>query len=187
MAAIRAHDVAAITRLTHPASLACIDDTTREFFDFVLAREVTNARTAAGYRIVRVAPVPPGAAHGVPPNLFRDPVPPTHEFQVELGTDAVSTTTVIRQVARLDGAWYTVVACPTAEGLERFRERQIQTREERTKAEALAAQLTEPLLSELRTLLGAQRRVDAIRRYRESSGTDLTTAVGVVNVLSGRK
>jgi hypothetical protein len=186
VAAIRAHDVAAITRLTHPASLACIDDATREFFDFVLAREVTNARTAAGYRIVRVAPVPPGASHGVPPDLFRYPVPATHEFQVELGTDAASTT-VIRQIAQLDGAWYTVLPCPTTEGLERFREQQVQTREQRARAEALAAQLKEPLLSELRTLLGAQRRNDAIRRYREASGTDMTTAVGVVNVLSGRK
>jgi hypothetical protein len=187
MAGIANHDLAAITRLTHPASLACIDGASREFFDVLLAREVANAPKAAGYTIVSIVPVPPGLSAGGTPSLFRYPVPPSHEFQVELRTGPTSTTTLIREIAQLDGAWYTVRVCPTPDGLERFRESQIRAREQRARAEALAAQLEDPLGSELRTLLEAQRRVDAIRRYREASGTDLTTAVGVVDVLSGRK
>jgi hypothetical protein len=159
MAAVAARDVQAIVRLTHPASRACMDETTREFFDVVLAREADHVLTA-GFTIVSIAPVPPGAPVGTSPDLFRYPVLPTHEFQVEFRRGGpTSTTTLVRQIAPLDGAWYTVLVCPTREGLARFRERQVE----------------------------ARRRIDAVRRYREASGTDLTTAVGVIDVLSGRR
>jgi hypothetical protein len=186
MAAIRDRDVAAITRLTHPASLACIDDASRAFFDSILRGELRHAATVAGYRITRIAPAGAPSLPGVPDGMFREPVAATHEFQVDFGANAASTT-LIRRIAPLDGAWYTVVPCPTAEGLERFRERDVRRREQRAQAETLAAELKEPLVSELKALLAAHRRLDAVRRYREASGADLTTAVAVIDVLSGRE
>jgi len=186
MDAIRARDVGAIRRLTHPASLACIDDASRAFFDSVFKGELRYARTIAGYRITRIGPASALSVPGIPDTLFREPVPATHEFQVDADA-ASSSTTIIRRIARLDGAWYIVVPCPTAEGLERFREREVRRREQRAQAETLAAELKEPLVSELKALLAAGRRVDAVRRYREASGTDLTTAVTVMDVLSGRE
>jgi hypothetical protein len=187
MAAVAAHDLAALVQLTHPGSRACMDETTREFFDVLLAREANHALTPSGFTIVSIAPAPAGAPPGTPPGLVRYPVLPTHEFQVEFATGPTSSTTLVRQIAPLDGAWYSVLACPTAEGLVRFRERGVQAREQRVRAEALAGEMTAPLTAELRALLQAGRRVEAVRRYREASGTDLTTAVGVIDVLSGRR
>src|SRR5207302_11222963 len=139
----------ALKRLVHPASLACVDEASREFFDFVFAREVAST-PVGGYKIVRIASLAPGAAPGVPPNLFRYPVPPTHEIQIDFKPAPTTAATVIRQIALLDGAWYAVWACPTAAGLARFRERQVQMQAPRTRAEALAADGEAPLRPGLR-------------------------------------
>ncbi len=186
MDAIRTRDVDALTRLTHSASRACVDDASRPFFDSVLEGDLRHARAVAGYRITRIVPAGALSVPGVSDTLFREPVAATHEFQVDFGT-AASQTTLIRRIAPVDGAWYIVVPCPTPDGLERFREREVRRREQRAQAEALAAGLKEPLVSELKALLAAGRRLDAVRRYREASGTDLTTAVSVVDVLRGRE
>jgi hypothetical protein len=53
------------------------------------------------------------------------------------------------------------------------------------KAEAakLASELKEPLLSELKRLLQQGHRGEAIKKYSKEAGTDMTTAVQVINAL----
>jgi hypothetical protein len=55
----------------------------------------------------------------------------------------------------------------------------------RQKAEArkLASELKDPLLSELKQLLQAHDRVTAIKKYSQETGSDMTTAVQVIDVL----
>jgi len=186
MAAVSARDLSALKRLVHPASLACVDDTNRDFFDFVFARELRE-RPVATYRVTRIDPLPGPPPLPGSPALFRYPVRPTHEVQIDFETEPARSTTLVRQIALVHGAWFEVVVCPTAEGVQAFRQRQQAAERQRIRAAELAAAIQEPLLSELRGLLGHRQRLQAIKRYQEQSGADVTTAVAVIDVLEGRQ
>jgi hypothetical protein len=187
MAAVSASDAAALRRLLHPAVLACIDDKTREFFDSMLARDL-RARPTAGYRISRVERLRPDGGGGLwPADMFRYPVAPTRQIQIDFETGPSSSTTLVREIALSKGSWLWVLPCPNAKGVAFFREQQVKGQRQRAQAEQLAAGIGEPLRSEIRQLLAEQRRVEAIKKYREASGLDLTTAVQVIDVIQAQK
>ena len=50
----------------------------------------------------------------------------------------------------------------------------------------LASSVKEPLLSELKAMLREGQKVSAIRKYRDASGADLSTAKRVVELLESR-
>ena len=128
MSAVVANDIAAVRRVIHPASLACIDDSNRDFFDFILANEVRDRPGASSYRITRIGPATGIADSLVPPGMFRYPVQPTHEVQIDFQRGPNRSTTVIRQIARSGASWFEVLPCPTPDGLEAFRRRQSERR-----------------------------------------------------------
>src|SRR5262245_34039661 len=146
MAAVIARDVSALKRVIHPASLACIDDTTRDFFDFVLGRELRE-RPISTYRVTRIGPLEKFPLLPGSPEQFRFPVPPTHEVQIDFDRGPGRSTTLIRAIAFADGAWFEVLVCPTAEGMRTFRRRQQAAAEQRARATQLASTIQEPLLS----------------------------------------
>ena len=184
MAAVTSRDLAALKRLVHPASLACIDDTTRDFFDVLFGRQLRE-RPISTYRLTRVGPFKGAPSSLVPPEYVRYPVSPTHEVQIDFETGPNRSTTLIRAIAFTNGAWFEVLVCPTAEGLRVFRQRQQAAEQQRARASQLATAIQEPLLSELRQLLSQQHRMQAIKKYQEQSGVDTTTAVAVIDVLEG--
>ena len=53
-------------------------------------------------------------------------------------------------------------------------------------ARALADDLRDPLLSEVRGLLAQPSRVEAINRYRAAAGVDTTTATQVIDMLDSK-
>ena len=120
------------------------------------------------------------------PSLFRYPVPPTHEVQIDFETSGGRSKTLVRMLAPSEGAWREVLPCPTVDSVRMFRERQAAAKEQRAGAEQLAAAIDEPLLSELRQLLAGRHRIEAIRTYQERSGLDVTTAMQVIDVIDGR-
>jgi len=84
------------------------------------------------------------------------------------------------------GTWFIVLGCPTLKGIEFFHERREGERQQ-ARAKQLAGELQEPLLSEIRNLLGQNRRVDAIKRYQSSANVDLTIASQVIDALAAER
>ena len=170
-------------RLVHPRSLACITDDNRDFFHELFARDVRRPLDGP-FRVASVAILSAAAPPLIPSELGAYPVPPTHRIQIDVTTGPTSSVTVIRDLKVHDGVWLVVVPCPTAEGLEVFRAATRRTAEQETRATALVEELREPLRSELTSLLREGRRVDAMKRYSEASGEDLTMAKRVVDLLA---
>jgi len=189
VAAIRSQDLAALRRLIHPATLACIDDENREYFDFVFANELQLRSDLAGdFRITRIDPVGDGSvsAEGLP-GILSYPVKPSYEFQIDVDRSAYSSLTLMRPLALHEGRWHVVLTCPSEKGLAFFRENRKRGEEQRVRAEQLASELSDPVRSEIRALLEQGQRIPAVNRYRETTGVDLTTAMLVINLLGEKK
>jgi hypothetical protein len=189
IAAISAHDVERLKKLYHPASLACITAENRDVFDFVFVKDLSYAEDLkGGYSVTGFEAIDAAtAAANEMGGMFSNPVPPTHQFQIDTSTDSGNRSlTLIRMAAAHDGAWFIVLGCPTAQGLAYFRERRAEGERQRAHAADLAGKLPDPLASEIRSLLAQERRVDAIKRYQSATGVDITIAVQVIDALGKR-
>ena len=143
LAAITAQDLSALKRQVHPASLACIGDANQDFFDVIFARTLERIPLPV-YRLTAVSRT---GSNLPPPEFARYPVPPTHQVQIDFRTASGKDVTLVRLIAPSDGVWFEVIACPTAEGLQAFRQRQAEAQEQRAKVEQLVQGLREPLRS----------------------------------------
>lgn len=159
----------------------------REYFDYLFANDLRGAPRAQ-YKTASISPLPPNPQpFGLPAEMFAYPVRPTHQVQIDFETGPTSSVTVIRVIAVLSGSWFDVLPCPTAEGVQYFREHVAAGERQKARARQLAADLKAPLLSELKGLLRQQRKIDAIKRYQEAAGVDLTTAVQVIEVIEAKR
>jgi hypothetical protein len=189
VAAIASCDATELKQLYDPASLACATPANHDYFDFVFEVELSYAAALrGGYVLTRFAAIDPAiAAASEFGGLFTNPVWPTHQFQIDTPSDGChASLTLMRPVARRDGAWFIVVGCPSVRGLAFFRERRAEGEAQRARAGELAAALREPLLSEIRGLLAQHQRVAAIKRYQGAAKVDPTTAAQVIDVLAAR-
>ena len=64
-----------------------------------------------------------------------------------------------------------------------MRQQLVEAAEQKKRAAQLLADLKDPLRSELTDLLRREQKIDAIKKYQQAAGVDLTTAVGVINAL----
>jgi hypothetical protein len=179
MEAVQSKDPAKVKRFFHPKVLACLNDQTREYFEHSFAQEVRHD-IKGGYRVTRIAPLdtPPSW----PADSFTYPVQPTHEIQVEFGE-----TVLIRYLAAANGTWYEVDPCPTEKGVALVHEQIVKGAEQRKHATQLAAELKDPLLTEVKSLLGRGQLIDAVKKYQAGTGTDLTTSRMVIEILRQRR
>ena len=189
VAAVTSQDREGLKKLFHPATLACITDENRDFYDFVFANELRHgAELHGGYTLTHFDPLDADAASaGTMGGMFPNPVPPTHQLQLDTPLDSRNhSLTIIRTVAERDGAWFIVFGCPTTEALAMFRARHAEGERQQAHAKQLAGALQEPLLSEVKDLLAHNRRIDAIKRYQLAANVDLTTATQVIDVLASQ-
>jgi hypothetical protein len=177
MNAMRSPDSASVRRFLHPQVLACLNDQTREYFDYVAAQEISR-KVSGAYQVLKVAPMqgPPPAF--LPADSFTYPVQPTYEVQVDSGD-----TTFVRYLAPAGGSWYEVYPCPNQKGMAFMHQQIVLGTEQRKQAAQLAAELKDPVLGEVQALLKQKRTIEAIKRYREATGADLTTAKMVVELI----
>ena len=141
VAAVVAHDSENLKKLMHPASLACVSEVNRDYFDFVSNQDFRNASALrGGYKLTSFAPLEAETATmSEMGGLLRNPAPPTHQFQIDTPFDANNRSlTLMRLGAQSDGAWFIVTGCPTEQGLAFFRERMAAGAEQQTRARALA-------------------------------------------------
>ena len=182
VAAVNARDAERFRRLVHPKSLACITDGNRDFYDEWVARAFRHTLPDT-YRLQSVRVLGPNAAAMVPSGMAINPVPPTHQIQIDAETGPYRSLSILLQVALSAGAWLQVMPCPTAEGLAAFRAAKKATAAQSVRVKALADGLQDPLRSEIAALVKAGKKLDAVKRYQAASGEDLTTARGVVEAL----
>ena len=190
VAAITSQDSAGLKNLLHPTSLACINRENRDYFDFIFAKELSyGTELRGGYTLTRFGLLDAGAASASEMgDMFRNPVTPTHQFQIDTPFDNKNHSLMIQRMAvEQGGTWFIVLGCPTPKGIEFFRERRAEGERQQARAKQLAGELQEPLLSEIRNLLGQNRRVDAIKRYQGSANVDLTTASQVIDALAAER
>ncbi len=183
IAAMQSKDKAAMERLYHPAVRACMNPATKEFFDFVLEREVQDA-AAGAYHVAKITPMQQPAPTFLPEEDVKYPVRPAYEVQIAVEH---SDLTYIRFLAPANGSWYEVYPCPNQKGMAYLREQQKEGAEQRKKVAQLAAGLKDPLRSELKDLLRQERKIDAVKKYQAAASVDLTTAVLVMDALQKSK
>jgi hypothetical protein len=180
IAALRSKDPAQVKAFLHPKVRACINDRTKEYFDFLLAHEA-ELNVNGNYKVTGVEThTGPAPLFGMPDDGFYYPVQPTHEVQIQFDQ---GNTVLIRLLAEDRGSWYEVFPCPTDKGMAFMREQMRERDEQQKKIAQLASELKDPLLAELKDLVKQQRIFDAVKKYQESTGADLTTSRMVVRVL----
>jgi len=190
VAAVAAQDGDNLKKLMHPASLACISEANRDYFDFVLTQDLRYASAlGVGYKLSSFAPIDAqNAAMTEMGGLVQNPVPPTHQFQIDTPFDANNrSVTVMRVAAPVGDTWFIVTGCPTEKGLAFFLERMAAAAQQQAHARSLANELRDPLLSEIRALLAEHKRIDAIKRYGAASGADTATAMQVIDTLENNR
>jgi hypothetical protein len=177
--AVRSNDRARMEQLFHPLVRACINASTKPFFDFVLDNEA-HSGGAGPYKVTKISPLqgPPPAL--LPGDGFPYPVEPTYEVQIEFEKSNLIS---IHFLALSNGSWFEAFPCPSEKGMAFMRQKSAEGAEHEKKAAQLLADLKDPLRSELKDLLRQQRKIDAIQKYQAASSMDLTTAVAVINAL----
>ena len=168
-----------LTRFLHPQVRACIDGRTREFFEFgdlLRPKDLTSR-----HRITKLTPQSgPGNLFILPEDGFAYPVQPTYELTLEAGQED---TQIIRFLAPSGGSWYFVEPCPNEKGLAFFRESLIKGAEQKRRAAVLVSELKDPLLSELKDPLRQHQKIVAVKKYRQSTGQDLTLSMMVMDAI----
>ena len=183
VAAITAHDAAALKALYHPATRACMNAENADFFEFLFSSDLRfESDLKEGYKLTGFDTADPSIVEGnAMGGMLPQPVAPTNQFQIDtMGTRVV---TIVHLAAEKDGTWFIIAGCPTEKGLAMFRERRGQGAQQQAQTRDLVSKLGEPLLSEIKELLAQNRRIDAIKRYQDAAKVDLTTAAGVIDAL----
>lgn len=182
VAAVRSHDPARVLALFHPKVLACRNDSTHDYFDYLASQNLRQV--PLGKYTSSVSPLPASGPPAIlPATMFKYPVQPTYQMQLDWNNSPTRSVTVMRNIAAQDGRWFMVEACPSAEGMKFFRDNLARRQQQQAHVQALAAKVKDPLRSQLRALLKQGRKIDAARKYQAATGADLTTAVQVVDIL----
>ncbi len=178
--ALRSKDPARIRAFLHPQVLACLNDKTREYFDY-LARSEANDEVSGEYQVTRIGLLNgPAPMLGLPEDGFRYPFQPVYEVHIEFQSGRLE---LIRFLGESRGEWFEVYPCPNEKGIALVHEYIVRGEEQRQKVARLVAELKDPLLSELKALVKQERIIDAVKKYQTATDADITTARMVVGVL----
>jgi hypothetical protein len=177
--ALQSKDKARLERLFHPAVRACINPSTQEFFDIGIERLMDPAPSGP-YRITKLAPMTGPFPAFLPEDGFRAPVQPTYDLNLQFDqTDVV----MAIFLAQSNGAWYEVFPCPNEKGMAYFRQTLVDYAEAQKKAAQVAADLKDPLRSELMDLIRQEQYGRVVDKIRDATGVDTGMAMRVMNLL----
>src|SRR5579872_1155834 len=183
IAALRSQDTARIRKFLHPQVLACMNEKTQEYFDY-LSRSEAGDDVEGDYKITRIAPLNgPAPLLGLPEDGFRYPIQPSYEVHVEFQDGRLE---LIRFLAEAHGTWFELYPCPNEKGVAVVHDYMARGEEQRQRAARLAAELKDPLLRDLKALVKQQRIIDAVKKYQAATDADLTTARMVIGVLEAQ-
>ena len=178
--AINAHDLKALRRLVAPKTLACYNARTEPYLTEWLERQ-TKDPISNPYTIT-VEPYEDSEIHSSA--LFTLPVPPTHQMNITTqsgGKDVV----LGRPIAYQGGRWYETAPCPTDLGMDHLADRDQAAAAKQARLDALYNGLKDPLLSDLKKLIGENRIKEACEKYCIAQKLDYKTGCAVVKRLAG--
>lgn len=181
VAANNAQDASAMNALLHPKSLACVTPENRDFYDRAVAVSMRQF-IPADYHFTDT---PVGEKDTLPLDGYETfPIRPTHEIQVEYSGGPEESGTVIFWLIAENGRWYKDDPCINAVIIKHFHDDlpNIKAREQANKT--LVAQIPQPLLSELTSLLKEGRSATASKRYAQATGKDNDTSLAVIDELA---
>ena len=169
--------------LLHEKSRACINSQTQPYFDWIFTRQFRYA-IPEEYK-VSTQPLSKPAGSSLDKSAY--PVAPTHQVQIDFHTTPYRSTSIVVMASKDGGNWREILPCPSPEAVAGAQRSVAETDRQNRRINMLAAQVAEPLRSEIIAMARAGRRIDAIRRYAEATGEDLVIARGVVEHLLQEK
>jgi len=176
----RTDNPAQLVRFLHPKVRACINDQTREFFEFDQLNLL--AGLTPKHHITKLAPwTQPGPLFGLPADGFEYRVQPTYELNLD---SLDSDTAFVIFLAPVGDTWYMVVPCPNEKGMAVYREMVATKKARDERIASLASELRDPLRSELREQIKAGRIVEAAEKYKQINGLeDVFLAIAVMKTI----
>jgi hypothetical protein len=177
--ALQSNDKAGLERLFHPAVRACINSSTREFFDIGIAR-LMDPSPRGKYIITKLAPMTGPMPAFLPEDGFRVPVNPTYDMNLQFDQSDVVMAIFL---AQWNGGWYEVFPCPNEKGMAYFRQSLVDYAAAEKKAAEVAASLNEPVRIEIRNLLRQKDYGRVVDKVRAATGVDTGMAMRVMNLL----
>jgi hypothetical protein len=175
--ATNARNLAGLNALLHPKSLACITSENKDFYDRSLVFSVRQP-IFPDYHFTdkTISATDPLPAVG----YATFPLRPTHEIQIEYTNGVEITGMVMFWLVNENGRWYKDDPCINADVIKQFHDDlpHIKAQEEETRA--LVAEMKEPLLSEIKSLIQQGKTSSAAHRYSQATGKDGSTAMFVI-------
>ncbi|MFQ6078437.1 MAG: hypothetical protein ACE5NJ_04780, partial [Thermodesulfobacteriota bacterium] len=182
VAAINARDILKLKRLVHPECLACITDQNHDYYEDYFSREIEE-EIPGNYKISNIKPIGKDEPL-LMSEAFSYPVRPTHWVQIDFQRGPYDFASVLRQIVKLNEAWFLVVPCPTPNTVKQFREAKVAGKKQKERAKALFKKLRDPLLSELKELLKEGKKIQAWKRYSSETKESLSMAKEVLLLLN---
>lgn len=180
--AVNSKDVERLKSLIHPASLACMNENNKDYFDYLFAKDMRHVLPDnAKFSFSKVT-------SRLEPSVYEDfPVQPTTKLQLDysLSKDSsnIHEVTKIVFLAKDAEKLKIVMPCPTEEGMKKFREVQAVKDEQAEQTKERLVSIPPELKSELLVMLKAGQKIDAIKHYREKTGVGLAEAKDFIELL----
>lgn len=171
--------------LLHPKSRVCINAQTQPYYDWIFSHQLRHTIPATAYKIA----TEPLSGEQTPASDGKSdyPLRPTHRLQIDFETGPYSSTSIILLIVRDGARWREVLPCPRPETMPGIRAAEAGGAEQERRVQSLDAKLTDPLRAEIIALARKGQRIDAIKKYRDATGEDLSTAKSVVDLLVPRE
>ncbi len=175
VAAINAKDSAKLWSYLAPETRACVTPENKDFYDAIFGSQMED--TIPPNYLLELLPVNEGNVKAVS-GLAYFPVKPEHQLQIDYqtGNDGGS---IILYLVRQNGRWFADQPCSTEKAIADFRA----GAPDRAHYKDLAAQITDPLRSQLLKLLAAGDTPTAIDKYKSATNSDTRTAMLVLHAL----
>lgn len=175
VSAWNAKDVSRLRSLYHEKSRTCVTSGDADFYNQIIALEMQTP-IPSNYT-VSVQPVNQQNLQALGTFMVL-PVPPERELHIDYqqGNDVGS---VVLYLVRNNGRWLADYPCATPQEIKDFRD----SAAARDKMKQAAAQIKDPLRSELIADLRQHNTAAAIDRYHQATGQSTQTSMAVINAL----
>ena len=179
VAATNAKDTARLRSFLYPKSLACIMPENKDYYDAMASH--IGEPIPPNYKF-SVMPVNEGNLKALESMGQRWTVKPIQELHIDYqqGDDVGS---YIVYLIHENGRWFQDFPCATDAAIKQYRDNAVANEAALAHYKALAADIKDPLRSELLGLLRAHETGRATDRYHEATGQDYKTSMYVMNAL----
>jgi hypothetical protein len=179
VAATNAKDTARLRSFLYTKSLACIMPENKDYYDAMASH--IGEPIPPNYKF-SVMPVNEGNLKALEGMGQRWTVKPMQELHIDYqqGDDVGS---YIVYLIHENGRWFQDFPCATDAAIKQYRDNAVANEAALAHYKALAADIKDPLRSELLGLLRAHETGRATDRYHEATGQDYKTSMYVMNAL----